>query len=476
MTNRILALVALLCSGCVTTSPPAPPRVGPYPNTPVQQFLAIWVTDNAAQPIVGATVTVSPIALGGPAVFPSTNGDGWSGLTVLQGDYRVRVETDRYAVAERDVTVRMHTDARFALTLKVPPVSRLRIERRMFANDQGFWRGRLVGPTSLLRRSVDERGALLDDYARLGFNGVRVFAGALPWANQTAEQARAELPKLLDEAARRGLYVYVSALTESKQYDVESHLRAIIDICQAHVACFLEGANEPYHPTQADLVHDYQRLFDLVHRMTPMDIPWSLGAPETDELDPAGKWPQPVGPFVTIHLDRSRDKWNQIRRLRELAGVSEGLGVPVVSGEPMGAAEASIPRRRESDPAFFFAMGALCRGFELGACAFHSEDGLNALPFEPNQRAGAEAFIAGWKAIDTPERLQFFNATWAGSPVAKANFDSTVVRAFSFVSGARGWLVLVGLSGDPGIQYGGGWRDGGLIAERPGIQVRALAR
>jgi len=39
-------------------------------------------------------------------------------------------------------------------------------------------------------------------------------------------------------------------------------------------------------------------------------------------------------------------------------------------------------------------MGALCRGFEIG-CVFHSEDGLYARLLGPNQRACAEAFIAG---------------------------------------------------------------------------------
>lgn len=399
--------------------------------------------------------------------------------TVTPGEHAIHLEKEGYAPFDDRIAVTRDKRYLKGLNALAPPVSRLRIDHRFFVNDQGTWRGRLVGPTSLLQRSREDRIALLETYKAVGFNGVSVFAGALPWANnQTAEQARAALPSLLDDAAARGMYVLVSALTESKQYDVESHLRAVIDICQAHAGCFLEAANEPYHPTQADLVHDYQRLFDLVHHVTPMGIPWALGAPETDELDPAGKWPQPVGPFVTIHLDRSRDKWNQVRRLRELAGVSEGLGVPVVSGEPMGAAESSIAQRRESDPAFYFAMGAECRGFELGACAFHSEDGLNARPWGPVQQACADAFIAGWNAVDAGTggaRLDFQNATWAASPVASANFDHTVIRAFSFL-GPSPKLVLVGVTGDPQIVFKNGWRDGSLRAERPGVQVRALAR
>jgi hypothetical protein len=120
-------------------------------------------------------------------------------------------------------------------------------------------------------------------------------------------------------------------------------------------------------------------------------------------------------------------------------------------------------------------MGALDRVFEVGG-VFHSESGLNAVPMGPVQQACAEAFVAGSRVIPTDDRLAFQNARWADSPVADAKFDQTIVRAYTGVSGARAWTVLVGLSGDPGLSLKGGWRVASRIAERPGVAVLQLER
>ena len=154
------------------------------------------------------------------------------------------------------------------------------------------------------------------------------------------------------------------------------------------------------------------------------------------------------GSFVTAHLDRGRDKWNQVRRVRELAVLGDTTRKPVVNNEPIGAAESSQAGRRESDPAFFFCMGALNRVFEVGG-VFHSEAGLNGALPGPVQQACAEAFVEGSRIVPADDRLVFKNATWADSPVVKARFDDTIIRAYTGVGGSAAWTVLVGLSGIP---------------------------
>jgi hypothetical protein len=94
----------------------------------------------------------------------------------------------------------------------------------------------------------------------------------------------------------------------------------------------------------------------------------------------------------------------------------------------------------------------------------------------PVQKDCARAFILGWASLASADRLQFLNAGWPGSPVAKANFDTGITRAYSFVSGTRGWTVLVGVVGDPAIQWGGGWHLVGAGASVPGVQVLEIAR
>jgi hypothetical protein len=358
------------------------------------------------------------------------------------------------------------------LILKIKPgviAGRLRVDNRFFVNDAGTFRPIFTSALSLLRKSDDETRAFLDWTSRTGFNGIRVFAGALEWAGQTAASARDRLPFLLAEAARRGLYVEVTAITDSAggSYDPAQHFRACAEICDRVDNAILEVANEPYHGTQADAIHKPERLLAIGQASR---LPFALGAAADDEsTEMAG------GSFVTIHLDRGRDKWNQVRRVRELASVSESSRKPAVNNEPIGAAEGAQPGKRESDPAFFFCMGALNRLFEIGG-VFHSEAGLNGVLPGPVQQSCAEAFVAGSRIVPVEDRLGFMNAKWAQSPVADARFDVTVVRAYTGVAGARAWTVLVGVSGDPGLQLGAGWKLKEKLAERPGVQVLELAR
>jgi hypothetical protein len=361
----------------------------------------------------------------------------------------------------------------------IRPALAVRIDGRFWVTDTGTFRPLFQSGLALLARGPPERAAFLDETRALGFNGIRVFAGDLGWAGQTPESARAALPALLDEAAARGLYVYVCALTGGG-YDIEAHLRAIVDIVRGRPNVLLESFNEIGHPTQSDIGQDPARALQLAKRVIPAGITWTLGAPiGTDEPTPEGTYPTSGGLFNDAHLDRARDLYNQVRRLREIYAISEVTRTPAMSGEPIGIAEVPMPGKQRlwDDQAmrFAFAYGVLCRGFELG-CVFHSEQGLQGQPLGPNTTAAARVFLAGWHAIPTDDRLTFVNAGWAGSPVAGADFDNGLVRAYSFVSGARGFTVLVGLKGDPRVVWGGGWRSVSTIADQPGIRVIEITK
>ena len=357
----------------------------------------------------------------------------------------------------------------------IPMPLRLRVDGRFWATDAGTFRPLFTSALTILAKSPEQRAAVLDEDQALGFNGIRVFAGSLAWAGQTPEQARAVLPTLLDEAAQRGLYVYVVALTDTATgYDIGGHLRAVAEIVAGHNNAVLEIANEIGHPTQSSRVNDPANLRTLAQGIVPSGVVWSLGAILAQDEPIDGRYQGSGGSFVTAHLDRGRDKWNQVRRIREIAALSEAVRVPAMSGEPIGASENAQAGKRENDPAFFFALGVLSRLFEVGT-VFHSDDGLNARPLGPRQKACAVAFVAGFRAIGSESRLTFKNATWGDSPIAGADFNR-VARAYSGVSGNEGWLVLVGLTGDPALRWGNGWSDRGLVGEMPGIQVRHIGR
>lgn len=261
----------------------------------------------------------------------------------------------------------------------------------------------------------------------------------------------------------------VIAITDSRDggYAVSAHVDALRPIILEHENTLVMMANEPYHPSQSDQVHSPSYLLGLSQGFLS---PVALGQAADDEsLDTAG------AAWVAVGLSRSRDKWNQVRRVKEVASVSWAANKPAISVEPIGADEVSQPGRRESDPHFFFCMGALARLCEVGA-VFHSSRGLQGLLALPVQQACAVAFVDGTRIIPTRDRLDFQNAGWATSPIKSANFDRTIVRAYSGLSGNRGWLVMVGLSGDPALELQNAWRLGDVLADRPGVRVQELLR
>lgn len=342
----------------------------------------------------------------------------------------------------------------------------LSIDGRFFLRGADTFRPIFTSALSILRpdRSDDDVRAFLDWAVATGFNGLRLFAGRLSWANQTAEGARARLPFVLAEAASRGLHVEVTAITDSKDggYAVGEHARAIGDLLTT--ATILEIANEPWHSSQSDSVHGAGFLAGLGRGV------FALGAAQSDESDAMAG-----GSYVTVHLSRSRDKWNQVRRVRELENLSSATHKPVLNNEPIGADEQAQPGRRESDPAFFFCLGVLNRLFEVGG-VFHSQAGLHADLPGPQQQRCAEAFVTGSRSIPTDDRLHFENAGWRTSPIKTARFTETVVRAYTGVSGDRAWTVLVGLTGDPGLVWQNGWAVSGTLATWPGVELLELHR
>lgn len=317
--------------------------------------------------------------------------------------------------------------------------------------------------------------AFLDWAASHGYNGVRVFAGYLRFAEgeQTPEQGREALPRLLDAATARGLYVEVTINTGTATgYDVDNHTRLVGNILARYVNPLAEIANEPWNVgggQRDDLSPD--RLLEL-RRLITMDIIGALGAAEDDEsTDYSG------GDFITIHLDRSRDVWNQVRRIREMQNVADNTGKPVMNNEPIGAAEPGTPGQRLYDPAAFMVLGALSRLFETG-CVFHFEDGLHCnLPVGPNQEACSDAFVLGWTSLDAYLKGQpstYKNSGWSDSPVR--SFDSNrATRAYCGIAGDIGGCVTVG-GNDAGIEWANGWHPTGNVTELPGCRIQEIAR
>lgn len=457
--------LALALSGACSVAVPRPQ----FP-TPPAEVPSIAVFSVQVAPVTAAIVRV------GDRPIP-TRPDG----TIVEefpvgATYLVSVSAPGYVSSAETVTMaygmpRLHVTL---AKIPAPPVPTFTVRGRQFYDGDKLYVPRWVSGLTLLVRTPEQQVAFLDWAAKTGFNGVRVFAGALTWAGQTPDGARAALPALLDKAAERGLAVEVTAITDSATgYDAREHVRLLAGLLTNRRGVVFELANEVGHPTQApNITADNLRAWG--NQLVPAGLPWAVGAASVDEPDQSGNYPTSGGTYSTAHLDRGRDPWNQLRRVREIYAIVEATKRPAIDNEPIGCAEPGTSGQRLFDPALFFLLGALDRGFGTGG-VHHSQAGLLASLPGPVQQACADGYVAAHAAIDAvlPGTVgQYLNVGHAGGPLSGATFVNDgsggdgVIRAYAFVDGNRGVLVLIGLRGNGGLQWANGWREARTVASR----------
>lgn len=493
MKNLVIAF-ALACSvmvaqgGCLSPRPSVAPPVLTVATAPL--VVEVFVGD----PVLDSKVVGAEVSIAGRVV--TTDGAGNAHLELPMAPYDVSVNAKGYKPWTGEVNLASTSSLQVSLESDRPVFMRgpLSVRGRALVYPDGsrfLWRGvtafALNEQVSSGRREEAERFMA---WARnTGFNVVRILVmlpkGWMVDGDFTPAEGLAALPMTLALAREQDLYVHVTVLANTEALpndDLGSYVERAGRICVDAGNCALvEVANEPYHPTQRSDVHDAATLARWAARVPHM-IPTALGAAANDESDEMAK-----SSVVTAHLDRGRDPWNMVRRVRELELLSAKTGKPVLNGEPDGFGESAVETRpngttyrRQTDPSLAFAFGALARVFEVGT-TYHFEDGLLAQIPRPNQLVCAHAFIAGTSIAPDDDVLTFQNAGWHTSPVAKVRLadgeprQNTTVRAYSGV-GTHTVLVLVGVEGDAGVELRDPWTRSGVIAERPRISVWGLTR
>lgn len=377
----------------------------------------------------------------------------------------------------------------------VPPVDvgDLRVVGRALvaARDGAPFRWRGITAFRLLEQVAhgreDEARAFLRWAHDAGFSVVRVLSMASGLFRLTPQDGIEALPRLVTLVEEADLYLHLVALADTASsiaahMDHAAYCSALMARVQvrptARVALF-EVANEPYHGTQETRLHEQAYLRQcaaMANAVNLRAVPIALGAAASDEST------EMAGPgTIVAHLDRSRDPWNMVRRVRELELVSSSTGHHVINSEPDGFGEREqstrmdgTPYHRQVNPALAFTFGVLGRIFEVSS-TFHCEDGLAAVVPGPVQQSCAAAFIEGTRVVADDVRLTFVNTGWAGAPVAAFN-TATCVRAYTGTRGDWGITVLLGLSGDPGVQWANGWAPGRVLAEKPGVRVLEITK
>lgn len=348
------------------------------------------------------------------------------------------------------VVMMVMTAAAFTASSSSVPQLAVRGSQFVDAGTGALYVPRWVSGLSLLSRTSEQQDAFLAWAEQTGFNGVRVFAGALPWAQQTPESAVAGLAPLLDRAAKRGLVVEVTALTDTGTgYDARKHVAALVDRMAGRRGVVLELANEIGHGTQAATVTpDRMRAWGL-ELAAPRGLLWAVGAPLSSDTTVKGVYPGHGGDYATAHLDRGGSPWQQVRRVREIFRIVETHGRPAINNEPIGCAEPGTRGQRWNDPAMFFALGALDRAFGLGG-VHHSEAGLRAELPGPVQQRCADLYVAAHRAIDSvlPGVVGRFHD--GGS-------RDGVVAQYGFLGEKKGVVVLLGVQGKQTPSLPAGW-------------------
>ena len=353
---------------------------------------------------------------------------------------------------------------------------RLRVDGTRFARPDGsrfHWRGisafRLVEMVAHGREA--DAAAYLDWAAARELTVVRVFTMAHHLFGLTPTDGVAALPRLLEMAAQRQMYVEVVALADTAaiQVDLAQHVKRVGEIASRHTNAVVEIANEPVHPTQRREVHDTVVVRQLASAVPP-GVPVSLGSIERG----AGFG---EGSYLTWHVPRSTDHggWGHVLAIAEGPALLAKWKKPVVNDEPIGAAAEYVAGRRDNDPARFRAAALVTRLAGLGA-TFHYEGGLQARIPSGRELECFDAWNEAWRLLpqDVAERGAFRRAGEDGSAVAA--FDAGAAAAvFERRTEKDAWVVAVGVSGDPALRPSNGWRTA-QTERAPGVLIVRLMR
>jgi hypothetical protein len=267
---------------------------------------------------------------------------------------------------------------------------------------------------------------------------------------------------LLALASDRRLIVEVVALadTAALQPDLTQHVKAVATIAAAHPNAVVEIANEPWHPTQDPRLHDpafVRALADLV----PGQVPVALGSIE------GGDGYAAAGRYATWHAPRSNaaDGWGHVLELASGAELVTRWQKPIISDEPVGAADTLVPGRRDNQPPRFAAAAALTRMAGLGA-TFHYEGGLQARIPAGKELECFQAWSAGLDAAASMPAGGRFVAGADLTPIAAVSGTRAV---FGRLYDREVWVVLIDPA-DGKIEWKARWREASRVT-LPGVVV-----
>lgn len=300
----------------------------------------------------------------------------------------------------------------------------------------------------------------------------RVLAMAFHLFKLRPEEGRAALPRVMELAARAGVYLEITALADTKSYhgmDLDHHVYDVGRTAQGGL-CRVEVANEvlPLHSTQDDRLGDLEFLKRLA-RLVPSAVPVSLGSNHNGaDEDPAiAIETQPFSNgYITDHMSRDDgdNAWRWVRHTNELGWLADNYDLDAINDEP---------QRKDTTPGKHMALAVLCHAIRDIGDTFHYEGGLYArIP----HGAELDAFNGreqGWNLVENETWFNHGTYTNAGQGWPVKGFESAL-RVYSTVQGDHA-LTLALDAANARID----WHDDAhptLLASRDGALVYRVTR
>jgi hypothetical protein len=275
-------------------------------------------------------------------------------------------------------------------------------------------------------------------------NCVRVLVSCWNMFKLSPEEGRAALPRLLQLAGERGLYVEVVAIADTHRqegseyvenypgYDWSRHVQDVGIICADYTNTLVEIVNEPMQPWQSFSPAQLQSMSEDI----PGEVPFTLGAPDGGN-DESTDYCSDQASYQTVHADRGRAPWGNVRHIREQQVMSENINQHVWDDEP----------GKEFTPAQQFAIGGLARICMI-ADTFHANGVRYATIPTGEELTWFLARKDGWAFVPATEWGTFANYGWTAPnpepPIANVHFHDEDGRAYSLLIGSdRAYTVLL---------------------------------
>jgi hypothetical protein len=266
------------------------------------------------------------------------------------------------------------------------------------------------------------------------------------------DAGRAALPRVLQLAGARGLYVEAVALADV--YDASgnpnfpgtdwaAHVRAVGEICLNYPNSLEELANEPMQRWQK---FSPEQLVQFAAGI-PSGVPYTLGAAD-GPADESTAYCNPGSSYQTVHADRTRAPWGNVRHIREQQVLSEKIDQYVWDDEPPKAFTLAQQ----------FAVGGLCRVCMI-ADTWHSDTVRFSQIPTGEELNGFLARRAGWAFVPDSAWGTFANFGWTAPnpepPIAKFHPFDADARAYSLLVGSNEAYTVLLNANSP--EWKAGW-------------------